>query len=585
MTRLSSEDEKMEGTITQTPDDLRDISPDLEPVSGSVSDNDTSERSAREKLKKASLASLGIRGEERTAKGTGEQLSTLTSNAVAQRNDATETFAIGEEVRGRPLKKRSHDKFEGIGGAVQIGSDCANGRARKRSRDIDSVGSSKSEGRPPPNFTDRVKEECEDPLTAAQTTTAGAVGDYGTQPGTATAREGGSPGKNEATFSSFGGKADRPGADFNSTTRNFETDRRVDTGTMSPRKKRSRDQLDTDLDREQKIAATEEARALRLSSEIDRGETISGSAGNTPPPGTSHDADRFDVESPKNVLGTSSSNASPAVPRKAASLSKLSDTKTTSHSSFASSGFAALANSTTSPFTNVMVTSTSNEKSFAVATSGTRKEQSKVPLAAHASSDPAIGGFGSSANPMASIFGRSEPPSFGAAGLAKPSLFGGPVFGGGFGAGFGSGNKLSSFAAPTGDTRLTGGSGAIRPIGSLDERNEEDRTSDSDDESEQDGGKDDGAVEVDERFQHQDGKSVPMQEASLLVDRFQLTLEKTVRTRSLHHERVYIRSRIIHGKRMVRASSNSTSQHLRESRDQQQQDASSCALIRPSGYY
>ena len=40
--------------------------------------------------------------------------------------------------------------------------------------------------------------------------------------------------------------------------------------TSSPRKKRSRDQFDADADREQKIMATEEARAHRRSAEIDR---------------------------------------------------------------------------------------------------------------------------------------------------------------------------------------------------------------------------------------------------------------------------------------------------------------------------
>ena len=40
----------------------------------------------------------------------------------------------------------------------------------------------------------------------------------------------------------------------------------------SPRKKRSRDQFDTEADREQKIPATEEARAHRRSDELERGE-------------------------------------------------------------------------------------------------------------------------------------------------------------------------------------------------------------------------------------------------------------------------------------------------------------------------
>ena len=49
-------------------------------------------------------------------------------------------------------------------------------------------------------------------------------------------------------------------------------DHEMNDGAYSPRKKRSRDQMDTEADREQKIAATEEARAQRRSDELDRSE-------------------------------------------------------------------------------------------------------------------------------------------------------------------------------------------------------------------------------------------------------------------------------------------------------------------------
>ena len=42
----------------------------------------------------------------------------------------------------------------------------------------------------------------------------------------------------------------------------------------SPRRKRSRDPLDTDLHREQKIVATEEAKANRRSEELERNEVL-----------------------------------------------------------------------------------------------------------------------------------------------------------------------------------------------------------------------------------------------------------------------------------------------------------------------
>ena len=494
------------------PENSRDISPKSQPVSGSASDNDTSERSAREKLKKASLASLGMSAEERSTKESEGHSSRSISNSEVTKIDATDASAVKEVTRGRPLRKRSYEDFEGSGTDVEDTARAgANGHTRKKSQDVHSRGSSKGEGSPQPDTTDIVKEASEDKATTSQVPFAGAAGTmYGTPPSIAAVGAGGSCRNNGAKSLSVGGNGEQLGMNVDSIMCNFGADRQTESGTVSPRKKRSRDQFDTEIDREQKIAATEEARALRLSSEIDREEMIIGSGETTPPPRTSKNIERSDVEPSKNIFGSSSRLGSLAAPSKvAASLSTPSDVKITSQSAFASSGFAALANSATSPFTKIEGPSSSVTNSFATAARDVGATPSNESLASPAASVSAISGFGSFSNPAASTTRRNGMPSHDETAPAKPGFFGGAVFGGGFGAGFGSGHKLSSFAAPTGDARLKGSSGAVKPIGSLEDRNEEERNNLSDDESDQENCEDVGTREADERFQHQNGLSIP----------------------------------------------------------------------------
>lgn len=77
------------------------------------------------------------------------------------------------------------------------------------------------------------------------------------------------------------------------------------------------------------------------------------------------------------------------------------------------------------------------------------------------------------------------------------------MFGGGFGSGFGGGNKLTSFAAPTGDTKLGSGDGAINPLAAP--KAGQEVQSDSEGDTAEEIGTGDGSNEVDDRFQHQDG--------------------------------------------------------------------------------
>lgn len=174
---------------------------------------------------------------------------------------------------------------------------------------------------------------------------------------------------------------------------------------------------------------------------------------------------------------------------------------------FASSGFATLAGSSTSPFGTLGGTSTAATASpFASAgvfNSGKaetdRKETQKTETAAK-------GGFGALVNNSSTGFGTIDRSPFATPGSSKTDVFGGSVFGSAFGGPFGGGNRLTSFAAPTGNAKLGASNGAIKPIGSPKHDGDEDENSESDGEVLAENKKDEEADEADGRFQHQDGR-------------------------------------------------------------------------------
>ena len=248
-----------------------------------TSDNETSERPVREKLKKTSIASIYY--------NTKNQDSPLVApnenggiNVVSKQKEPFlgETLEDLEydTIRGRPVKKRSFDDIE----AAEMDTDIAaknsvgkiestNGHARKRSKDVRT--SETMKGDKQLRAVDAtVEEEGEDPII------------HGNVPGSLIHDDLEASTSPTAPLEKTHGmdierRADdkRQGANTKDNlpaTGPERTDLEMRDPTASPRKKRSRDQLDTDLDRDQKIPATEGARAQRRSDELERTGTMKG---------------------------------------------------------------------------------------------------------------------------------------------------------------------------------------------------------------------------------------------------------------------------------------------------------------------
>lgn len=239
-------------------------------------------------------------------------------------------------------------------------------------------------------------------------------------------------------------------------------------------------------------------------------------------------------------------------------MKSLFDTQSqTSAAAFATSGFAAHASSTTSPF-GTLGTSTIAAKTpspFApVATFGTQKVGSSEDGETKSTQPAVMGGFGAFAQTSSSGSGTDKISPFGTTGTAKSGVFGGSIFGGGFGGGFSGAGKLTNFAAPTGDAKLGSANGAVRPIESSNHEGDEDE--DSDDEGEGLGEDDQaGADEIDARFQHQAGRpSFPFHNP--IAHPLQLKLVRLMKLLFLIHELASTHLRIGRGRREEREASS-----------------------------
>ena len=249
------------------------------PATGSISDNDTSEKPVREKLKKTSLASMSghIVGRQERALKANE------GNAILDHmhRDSSPEKQIdkkGVEPRGRPVKKRSYDTLdtpetESIGPERQyVVKPNANGHLRKRSRDVRAGEISTGNRRPILGGTP-VREEVEDAANGFERSDAYINGSKSVaeckSPRTETLSQ------EEMEQDEHLREVDESTQSISGTaqeTGNDTADQEMRDSAFSPQKKRSRDQFDTEADREQKIPATEEARAHRRSDELDRGE-------------------------------------------------------------------------------------------------------------------------------------------------------------------------------------------------------------------------------------------------------------------------------------------------------------------------
>lgn len=221
----------------------------LKPTSDRTSDIEASEGPVREKLKKTSIASIPRQaGSSGSAAEKEVEVNTTIAHVLANDAQAAGDGSSPEATdRGRPVRKRSFDDLD-VDRATPSDShepDTGNqgGRERKRSKDIRA-------SRGPHSGTNEVTIYAIQPADVVETGKKVEKDDESTK-----AKE--MP--NDMNEESIPASID---------TEFF--DEEMHQSTFSPRKKRSRDHLDADSQREQKIPATEEAKAHRRSEEDER---------------------------------------------------------------------------------------------------------------------------------------------------------------------------------------------------------------------------------------------------------------------------------------------------------------------------
>ena len=222
------------------------------------------------------------------------------------------------------------------------------------------------------------------------------------------------------------------------------------------------------------------------------------------------------VQRPSRSAFGSASTISPSMPfAKSDDSTKLSNFATkskdqgfrTSTDVFASSGFAALARSSTSPFGTLGGSSTAATASPFASDGASNLGRAETDKNEDQETETAANvGFGASVDSSSIGLGSTDQSPFVTSALNRTGIFGGSVFGSAFGGPFGGGNRLTSFAAPTGDAKLGASNGSIKPIGSPKHDGDEHEISESDGEGSAEDKKDEETEEADGRFQHQDGR-------------------------------------------------------------------------------
>lgn len=280
MTQAPLEHENASKNATvQNNDPLPSSSTSLRASVGNTSDNELSEKPVREKLKKTSIASISqhaTKGQESTQEADDSRVSDEVGRTQPYQLEAISDTNL-DPSRGRSLKKRSFDGLEITGSYEDMDAhkenhnDKSKDHARKRSRDIRKEETSK-EVRILRSVDSTLQEENESQSTLAESTDLAAYAPRSEESSTL---------QDPANLQRMDvepdtGKGDLRVTRDNSLTRigKFSPDQEMQDSASSPRKKRSRDQFDTEADREQKqkIAATEELRAQRKSDELERTE-------------------------------------------------------------------------------------------------------------------------------------------------------------------------------------------------------------------------------------------------------------------------------------------------------------------------
>ncbi|KAL8824552.1 MAG: hypothetical protein Q9191_004977 [Dirinaria sp. TL-2023a] len=475
-----------------------------------VSDNETSEGPVREKLKKTSIASIPRQSElnQHTGDRTGEP-----SPSIAQVLD-NPTSTIQEaatQLRGRPTRKRSFDETgteKTAHAHNQPEASILSGRERKRSKEVSSTRSFsvKDQEQKPASFP--VLEDAVQPAQAAES---------GNEAPQVSERSE----ENEELVSS-------------ASVHPNSTDQEMQDSVFSPRKKRSRDQWDAELQREQKIIATEESKAHRRSEEHERqkdtrsegeeaartvsgtnmpgDDVVSGSVKVYPAPCSSvnlasvlmlpqNGTDAAPDSAPTTAPATSSVDTQSTV--KPSSARENSSTRPDSKAlgyDFSNSAFGAFSKSSVSPF--AIGSSTGNGlRTFASPTPSNLVETAPAGQTQEGSRQLSSNGFP----------GNSMPAGPGTKGEGLFSLFGGGGSSNSNGTAFGAPSpfakplgapKLTSFANPTGGNNTFGTGGPIKPIG--DAKDSDDEKSGSEGEGQASKEFEADEEETDPRFQYQE---------------------------------------------------------------------------------
>ena len=210
------------------------------------SDNDANERPVREKLRETSIAPKTNFNYPSNQEFNSSEMSLPNDNvSTGGTVSVVLDFPLGiDGPRGRPGTKRSFEKIERaeIMNTKQ-GEDGSIGHSRKRSKDAQKLN------------------------TAAARTPSEHGDDEGLNRPDALLDECHVAGLSSAVV--------QPKGSAKSELTEDQEDLVLGGSTFSPRKKRSREQVDNDVQREQKIVATEEAKASRGSDEIQRTEKCS----------------------------------------------------------------------------------------------------------------------------------------------------------------------------------------------------------------------------------------------------------------------------------------------------------------------
>lgn len=208
----------------------------------SASDNDASERPVREKLKKTSIAAMpkyGVIPARDDGEGDGDVMTSNNTEEGPTLGD--EGPQDGQEYRGRLSRKRSFAELKAAESHEMDNTpEKSSGHTRKRSRDV-KVGESRRDGSGRTSSlgasVEEQMEEKPDHEVLSESAQEKPVKEAGTPPSN-----------------------DEP------------PDHVMRESAFSPRKKRSRDRFEEEIDREQKIAATEETRARKRSQEEERNQ-------------------------------------------------------------------------------------------------------------------------------------------------------------------------------------------------------------------------------------------------------------------------------------------------------------------------